>query len=60
MVLKCLQCEYEVEKAVGLKIHVTNVHSTKSKVLCKFCPKTFASRQSLCTHMKKHKKEEIA
>ena len=60
MVLKCLQCEYEVEMAVGLKIHVTKVHSTKSKVLCKFCHKTFASRQSLCTHMKKHKKEEIA
>lgn len=58
MVFKCSQCEYEVENAIGLKIHVTKVHSTKSKVMCKFCSKPFASRQSLCTHMKKHKIEE--
>jgi len=58
MVIKCSKCDYEVENSIGLKIHNTKVHGTGKKVFCKICSKPFASRQSLCTHMKKHKKEE--
>ena len=51
MVFTCSQCEYKVENAIELKFQVIKVHSPKSKVLCKFCLKPFASRQSFCTHI---------
>lgn len=46
---KCTQC-HEIMNSDELKVHITNVHSTKA--VCDLCAKCFKSRGSLSYHYK--------